>query len=157
MMVALDANALDRKTTARGKLVDRFEQLVASGAVEVYIGPGVQAEVAHPATPGTILRGLPRTEPRPFRPLAAAEHLARIRVRAMVQGNARPGKHARDASHLSEAAEAGCRYFITYDGRILGKRDDLEGFALPATLRIVTIEEFLDRWTDAQPPVAKPG
>ena len=157
MMVALDANALDRKTPSRSVLVDRFEALVASGAVELRVGAGVQAEVAHPATPGTLLRGLPTTEPRPFRPLTAAEHIARIRVRAMVQGNARAGKHERDAAHLSEAAEAGCRYFITYDGRVLGKRDDLQGFALPVTLRIVTLEEFLRLWDAGQPPVAKPG
>ncbi len=157
MIVALDANALDRKTPSRSALVDRFVALVVSGVVELHVGPGVQAEVAHPATPDDLRHGLKAGRPRPFRPLTAAEHIARMRVRAMVQGNARAGKHERDAAHLSEAAEAGCRYFITYDGRILGKRGELEGFALPVTLRIVTLDEFLDAWEAGQPPVAKPG
>ena len=155
--VALDANALDRKTPSRSALVDRFEALVASGALELHVGPGVEAEVTHPASPGNVQHTFAARTPRPFRPLTAAEHIARMRVRAVVQGNARAGKHERDAAHLSEAAEAGCRYFITYDGRILGKRADLEGFALPADFKIATLEEFLDLWTDAQPPVAKPG
>jgi hypothetical protein len=64
-------------------------------------------------------------------------------VLAILQGNARPGKHEVDALHLSEAAETGCGYFITHDKRMLDKRGDLHG-ALPPTLNIVSLEEFFE-------------
>ena len=59
-----------------------------------------------------------------------------------MRGDGRPGKHDADASHLSEAAEAGCDAFLTRDGKILRKRDVLRQ-ALPARLRIVTLDEVL--------------
>jgi hypothetical protein len=54
-----------------------------------------------------------------------------------------PGAHVADASHLSEAAETGCGYFITHDNRILKKRAELY-VALPPSLNIVTLKEFFD-------------
>ena len=48
-------------------------------------------------------------------------------------------KDAADASHLSEAAETGCAYFITEDRRILGKRREL-AVILPPSLSIVTLD-----------------
>jgi hypothetical protein len=44
-------------------------------------------------------------------------------INQIFQGKARPGKHAADASHVSEAADR-CSYFITHDGRTLKKRDE---------------------------------
>jgi hypothetical protein len=64
----------------------------------------------------------------------------RRRIQQILQGNALPGKHAADASHLSEAA-TGFSYFITHDTRILKRRDELHAVLLP-TLTIVTLEEF---------------
>jgi hypothetical protein len=66
-----------------------------------------------------------------------------VRPAARQHRSRRPGKHAADASHLSEAAETGCSYFITHDNRILNRRDELYA-ALPPTLTIVTLEEFFD-------------
>ncbi|KWT64140.1 hypothetical protein APY04_3404 [Hyphomicrobium sulfonivorans] len=60
-----------------------------------------------------------------------------------MQGNAAPGRHAADASHISEASETGCAYFITNDKRILRKRDELAS-VLPATLAIVDLNEFFE-------------
>jgi predicted nucleic acid-binding protein len=70
-------------------------------------------------------------------------------VLAILQGNARPGKHEPDASHISEAAETGCGYFITHDKRILDRRGKLRA-VLPPSLNIVSLEEFFqifDRYT----------
>lgn len=72
-----------------------------------------------------------------------SQHDERRRVAAVLQGNARPGKHAADASHLSEAAETGCAYFVTHDKRILDKREELRP-ALPPSLEIVTLTEFFE-------------
>jgi len=68
---------------------------------------------------------------------------SRWRTRAILQGNAKAKTHAADASHLSEAAETGCAYFITNDWRILKKRGELHDAALPPILTIVTLAEFL--------------
>jgi hypothetical protein len=68
---------------------------------------------------------------------------AAISQRQPLKGNSKPGTHSADASHLSEAAETGCCYFITNDKRILKKRTELLS-ALPPTLSIVTMREFLE-------------
>ena len=141
--IGLDANALDRNGSARDALVDRFEGLTSSGALTVVIAGGVRGEVQHPQTPAPVQAAV---LPRIFnlRPgLIASQREERRRVAAVLQGNAQPGKHAADASHLSEAAETGCAYFITHDNRILGKRDELRG-VLPPSLSIVTLEEFFE-------------
>ena len=72
-----------------------------------------------------------------------AGSLDQRRPPAVFQGNARPDKHAADASHLSEAAETGCAYLITHDKRILDKRDELRS-VLPPSLEIVTLTEFFE-------------
>lgn len=136
LLVAIDANALDRKTPARAAAVEAFEDLSRAGRFALFVGEGVRREMGQAAVDSG-------TDRRFVRPPSAAEHVARIRVRAIVQGNAKPGKHEADAAHLSAAAEAGCGYFLTYDGRLLQRRGDLEGFALPPGMRVATIEEFL--------------
>jgi len=73
--------------------------------------------------------------------LTSAQRVERRRVAEFLQGNAQPGTHADDASHLSEAAETGCSYFITHDRRILRKRHELRA-VLPPNLWIVSLEEF---------------
>jgi hypothetical protein len=141
--IALDANALDRNGTERDALVDRFNALVESGLLTVVVAGGVRAEVQNPRTPTDVQDAV---LPRIFnlRPgLNAAQKDERRRIGAILQGNARPGKHAADASHLSEASETGCAYFITEDMRVLRKRREL-GSVLPPHLRIVTLVEFLD-------------
>lgn len=140
--IALDANALDRNGSARDQLVDRFEKLVADGMLNVVLAGGVREEINNPGTPKGVKDAfLPRIFN--FRPeLIARQQEERCRVRAILQGNAKPGKHAADASHLSEAAETGCGYFVTHDARFLHKRSELEK-ELPPSLTIVTLEELL--------------
>jgi hypothetical protein len=139
--IGIDANALDRHGTANDQLVDRFERL--SSTLTIVVGGGVRDEVLHPHTPGDVKAAV---LPKIFnqRPGLNSTQLAqRSRIHAILQGNAKPNKHAADASHLSEAEETGCAYFITNDQRFLDKRGELDA-ALPPTLRIVTLAEFLD-------------
>ena len=149
--IAHDANAIDRAGGERDRLVDRFRRLVEAGILRVVVVGGVRAEVEHAHTPRDVRDAVSR-HPLAFRsPQSAAEQISRIRIRAILRGNGRPAKHDADASHLSEAAEAGCIYFITHDGRLLKKREDLHA-SLPPTLRIVTLAEFfaiLDRCENA--------
>jgi hypothetical protein len=138
-----DANALDRNGSPRDALVDRFRSLVSAGRLIVVVAGGVRDEVQHPRTPADVKDAV---LPRIFnlRPgLIPSQQEERRRVAAVLQGNARPDKHAADASHLSEAAETGCAYFITHDKRILDKRDELRP-VLPPSLEIVTLMEFFE-------------
>ena len=79
--------------------------------------------------------------------LTSGQRAERQRVAEILRGNAQPGTHANDASHLAEAAETGCSYFITRDGRILRKRDELRA-VLPSNLRIVSLEAFFEIFDD---------
>ncbi len=138
-----DANALDHDGSPRDALVDRFRTLTSAGRLTLVVAGGVRDEVQHPNTPADVKDAV---LPRIFnlRPgLNASQRDDRRRVAAVLQGNAQPGKHAADASHLSEAAESGCAYFITHDKRILAKREELRR-ELPPSLSIVTLTEFFE-------------
>jgi hypothetical protein len=131
--IACDANALDRGGTSKDRFVDRFIELVESRVINVVVAGGVLDEVQHPRTPHDVKSVV---LPRIFnlRPgLNSLQQAERARVRTILQGNAKSDTHASDASHLSEAAETGCCYFITNDKRILKKREELRS-ALPPTL-----------------------
>ena len=146
--VALDGTALDHKGDERGALVDRFNAAVKSGTVTVVVAAGVRGEVQHPHTPSDVQDAvLPRIFNRRLG-LNPAQQGERRQVAIILQGDAKPGKHAADASHISEAAETGCAYFITEDKRILGKRTELRP-VLPPTLAIVTLLEFFDAFNRA--------
>ena len=143
-VVAIDANALDRDGSARDALVEAFEAALAAGQFRLVVPAGVAAEMRHAGAPDAV-RDFAAALPPPPRaaPLTARQHIDRIRIRAVLRGDGRPGKHDADASHLSEAVEAGCTIFVTRDGKILRKRDILRG-ALPPGFRILTLEAFRD-------------
>ena len=115
--MAIDANALDHKGGERDALVDRFNAAVKSKTVTVIVAAGVRDEVQHPRTPSdakdAVLPQIYNLQPR----LNTAQLEQRRQVAIILQGDAKPGKHAADASHISEAAETGCAYFITEDKR----------------------------------------
>jgi hypothetical protein len=139
--ISLDANALDQDGSPRDDLVEAFRQFSSDGTLNVVMAGGARDEVLHPSTPAsvqaTILPKVYNLQPG----LSSVERARRASVEAILQGKARPGKHAADASHLCEAAETGCGLFITHDKRVLDKRVDLKT-VLPPSLTIVTLEEF---------------
>jgi predicted nucleic acid-binding protein len=57
-----------------------------------------------------------------------------------MQGNAEPGKHVKDASHLADAAAWLAAYFVTCDRRILRKADQI---ASELDVRVVTPSELI--------------
>jgi hypothetical protein len=141
--IGLDANALNRNGTDQDRLVERFCQLVHDRVLKIVVAGGVRNEIQNPRTPSHKKAAI---LPRIFnlRPgLTESQHAQRRRVRIILQGNARPNKHAADASHLCEAAETGCSYFITHDRRILRRRLELHA-VLPPSLTIVALEDFFD-------------
>ena len=145
--IHLDANAVDRDGSSRNGLVDRLLRLRQTGKINFVVPGSVRTEVQHPRTPHDVksavlaeIFSLPvgRT---------AVEHDTLHKVRALLQGNAARGKHDDDALHLCEAAKYGGGYFITHDGRMLKKRDELRPLLGPA-LCVVTLTEFLDIYDD---------
>jgi hypothetical protein len=136
-----DANALDLHGTDRDRLVERFCQLSAARVLSIVVAGGVRKEVQHPRTPVnvkvSVLPQIFNLQPG----LNTSQRSERTVVLEIIQGNARPGKHTADASHLSEAAETGCGCFITEDRRILDRRRALRS-VLPTSLTIVTLPEF---------------
>ena len=139
--IALDANALDQSGTPRDDLVEAFRQLSSDGTLNVVMAGGARDEVLHPNTPSDV-QAIILPKVYNFQPgLSSAQQARRASVGAILQGKARPGKHAADASHICEAAETGCGFFITHDKRVLDKRVELESL-LPPSLAIVTLEEF---------------
>ena len=145
--IGCDANALDRDGDGRNQLVQRFCDLVAKGVLRPVVAGGVRIEVQHPKTPGDVKAAfLPRIfNLRPG--LNFSQQRSRKRIRDILRGNALEGKHDADTSHLCEAVETGCSYFITHDNRILHKRGELRP-ELPPSLTIVTLAEFFEIFDD---------
>jgi hypothetical protein len=142
--ISIDGNVLNRGGSEEGdRRIDRLLSLSSEGAINFVIAGGIRDEVLHPATPKEKKAVvLPKMfNMRPGR--NSQQNADRQAVAAILQGNAKPETHAADASHLSEAAETGCAYFLTGDARIIRKRAELVP-VLPPTLQIVTLEEFLE-------------
>ncbi len=146
--ITLDANAVDRDGGLHDGFVDRLLNLRQAGKINFVIPGSVRGEVQHPNTPTNIKSavlpeifstGVSRT---------AGEHATLRQVRALLRGNAAPGKHDADAFHLCEAAQkCGGGYFITHDRRMLERREELRPLLGPA-FRIVTLCEFLETYDE---------
>ena len=140
-LVVIDANVFDRIGPGDDERARAFRRLIDAGRLRLVVPAGVATEVAHPRTPATTRASLQAPVlPRVRR--TAREEIDRIRVRAILRGDGRPGKHDADAGHLSDAAESGCSFFVTADGKLLRKRDILAS-SLPPRLRSVTLAELL--------------
>jgi len=138
---------LDIDGTTKDRFIERFCGLLSARVIRVVVAGGVRGEVQHQRTPEGV-KAIVLPQIFNLRPgLTASQQADRRRVQTILRGNALPGKHIADASHLSEAAETGCGYFITHDRRILRKRRELHA-ALPPTLTIVTLDEFFALFHD---------
>ncbi len=140
----IDANVLDQLGGPDDAVVDQILALAEDCKVSLMLPHSVKAEIEHPNTPADVKqRALPFIYTEPVS-LTAAEVQRHQQVRDLVRGNAKPGKHDRDADHMVEAAKYG-GYFITRDQRLIRKRSEItrvlgQGFA------IVTPMEFLEMY-----------
>lgn len=128
----IDANVLDVNDDNPAEVVDEVLQLAFDGKVILMIPHSVKAEIEHPRTPTEVKSralGLIYTDPVQ---LTANEIALHERVREIVQGDAKPGQHDRDAFHMVESAKYGGN-FITNDRRLLARKavlDQLLGIAI---------------------------
>lgn len=141
--IAIDANALDTPVDQphRTALVARLADLVHDGELTVTIPHSVMAEIGNPATPQAVKRlAAQQLYTIPVQ-LTSEERRFRGAIEKALQGNAKPGSHAADAAHLTEAAKYSI-YFITYDDRILKRANGLD--ILPPSLTVVTLDAFFE-------------
>ena len=101
----IDANVLDRSGGPEDAAVDEVLRLRDDGAFTLLLPYSVKAEIEHPNTPpevkrraGSFIYSMPVQ-------LTAPELATHVKIRAMIQGNAQPGQHAKDAFHLVESAK----------------------------------------------------
>jgi predicted nucleic acid-binding protein len=120
----IDANVLDRTGGPEDTAVDEILRLRDEGAFTVLLPHSVKAEIAHPNTPAEVKRKAALFIYSMPVQLTDSERVRNEKIKALIQGNARPGQHDRDALHLVESAKYG-RHFITNDRRLLTKADEI--------------------------------
>jgi hypothetical protein len=137
----IDAHILDPLDTEETNAVDEIISLCEETHVNVLLPHSVKVEIEHPNTPARVKRRTQNfiyTEPVS---LTDGEVETHRRVRDLIRGNAKPGKHDSDAYHLVEAAKYG-RFFITCDRRLLDKRLEVAA-VLGRDFHIMTPTEYV--------------
>jgi hypothetical protein len=142
----IDANTLDRAGGPADAGLDKILGLAEGRVFTLLLPYSVQAEIEHPNTPPEVKRLASRLIYSMRVQLTEPEKATHQRIRELIRGNARPGKHDNDAFHLVESAKNGGRHFITNDDRLLKKAPEIWSALL---IRVLTASEFIN---DYYPP-----
>lgn len=91
----------------------------------IIVAHSVQKELEHPKTPDDV-----KKMAQAFVYTIEAELTPELlnkknKIRTLLQGDAKPGKHKGDADHLFELYKFGGGYFVTTDERLLSRSDEL--------------------------------
>ncbi len=132
----IDANVLDRLGDADDEAVDEMLSLHGNGKITLMLPHSVKHEIEDPNTPAEVKARAMRiiyTDPVTLTPNEVELHR---RMRDLMQGNALPGTHDRDAYHVVEAGKYG-GYFVTRDARLLKKGREVHA------LEVVSPTEFM--------------
>jgi hypothetical protein len=117
----VDTNVLDRTNGPEASAADEIFRLHEENHdFLLHKTYSVEAEIRHPHTPADVRHRAANLIYTELVELTDHELETHQKVRALIQGNARPGQHDSDAFHLVESAKYG-RHFITNDGRLLKK------------------------------------
>ena len=145
----IDATFLHSTGGPEGTAVNEIQKLHDNGDCLLLLAHSVRAEIEHHKTPAEVKRRAARfIYSRPVQ-LTAPEQATHARFRALMQGNAKPGKHAKDAFHLVESAKYGL-FFITSDTRLLKKADEI--YVMLPPFRVVKPTSFLEAYYQALEP-----
>jgi predicted nucleic acid-binding protein len=122
--VRVDANFFHDDIAPDERLAaNRLIELAEASELSIVIPHTVRSELDHPNTAAA-------TRARAARLVHTLDtgmgNRVRLRlVQGVMQGNAQPGKHHKDAAHLYDSALWHCGYFVTCDERILKKQAEL--------------------------------
>ena len=121
----IDANVLDYSGSPEDKAVDMILQFADEGVFTLLLPYSVKAEIEHPNTPKEVKRKASQLLYSLPVQLTPTEMETHQKIRVLIQGNAKPGKHDNDAFHIVESAKYGGLYFITNDMRLLKKTAEI--------------------------------
>jgi predicted nucleic acid-binding protein len=122
----LDCNALDRTEEIEDAAMDEILALhQRPDSFTLLLPHSVKAEIEHPSTPAEKKRKAMEFLYSMEVTLTAPELATHEKLQILIQGNAKSGRHERDAFHLVESAKYGGRYFITKDRRLLKKAPEI--------------------------------
>lgn len=136
----LDAHVLDRLGGLEDAVVEELLETGLDRGVVLHLPHSVKAEIEHPNTPADVKRRATSLIYSVPVQLTEGERKLHQKVRSIIQGNAKPGKHNADAFHLVESAKYGGGYFLTNDTRLLRKASEV---AELLQIQILTPTEFL--------------
>lgn len=140
----IDANFFDR-TGEQEEIaaVDEILRLRSNeeDAFTLILPYSVKAEIEHPNTPDDVKLTAAEFLYTQEVELTMPEWETHEKIRVLIQGNAKPGQHDKDAFHLVESHKYGGRYFITKDRRLLNKANEIS-VMLP-NLMVVKPSAFL--------------
>ena len=136
----VDVPVLHRKGDAEDAVVDELLETAFERRVMLHLTYSVKDEIAHPNTPDYVKKRAHRLIYSVPVQLTQGEKELHQKVRKIVQGNAKAGKHDADAFHLVESQKYSAGHFLTYDKRLLKKKAEIRNLL---NMEIVTPTEFL--------------
>ena len=136
----VDVPVLHRKGNVEDAVVDELLEIAFELRIMLHLTYSVKDEIAHPNTPADVKKRAQRLIYSVPVQLTQGEKELHQKVREIVQGNAKAGKHDADAFHLVESQKYGAGHFLTNDKRLLKKKAAIGNLL---NMEIVTPTEFL--------------
>jgi len=124
--IRVDANFFhDDIDPSERHAADRLLDLAEAMEISMAVPHTVRVELDHPNTPVATRERAARLAYTLDTGIGNQRRLSL--VQGVMQGNALPGRHHKDAAHLYDSALWQCAYFVTCDQRILKKQAELGG------------------------------
>ncbi len=116
---------------------------ILENSPQIIVAHSVQKELEHPNTPSDV-KSLADKQIYTIKTSNTPDLIIlKKKIRILVQGNARLGKHDGDASHLFNLYKFGGGYFITTDERLLSLSERLFQLCCITTIKPTDYEKLL--------------
>jgi len=126
----------------RYSLIEEMKERFDSSNIDFMLPHSVKAEIEHPNTPNHIRSRASNFIYTVPVVLVDPERETLRRIKDIIHGNAKSGRHERDAFHLFECDKYGGGHFLTQDSRLLKKGDELNESGL-ISLLVISPRDFL--------------
>jgi predicted nucleic acid-binding protein len=137
----LDSCAFDPKYTPEHEAAERIRNLCSDNHINIVIAHSVAKEIEHPNTPNDVKKEAVKMLFSLEVELTQEEQQRLNKIHSILTGNGEPENYQADAQHIFEAGKY-VGYFITTDGRILRKQEEL--CKIPNVPIILKPSEWLD-------------